>query len=150
MSGVGTGITSSSMSKQGPLILVDDDREDQELMLHALESAGCKNEVKVFNDGESALKFLYETSDQPFMILSDINMPKMNGISFKKAIDACSILKSKCIPFIFVSTSTRFLKDTCDLSIQGYFDKGNSLQYLHDTFKTILNYWHETKHAAVR
>jgi two-component SAPR family response regulator len=136
------------MSKQGPLILVDDDHEDQELMLHVLESIGCKNEVRTFNNAEAALKFLYETSDQPFMILSDINMPKMDGISFKKAIDACSFLKSKCIPFIFVSTSSRFVKDTCDLSVQGYFNKGNSLQDLDKTFRTILNYWHETKHVA--
>src|SRR5687767_1970050 len=116
------------MLRKGPLILVDDDVEDQELVVLALEQLGIKYDVKLFQSAEAALSYLYETSEQPFIIVSDINMPKMDGITFKKKIDSCDILKSKCIPFVFLSTSTKFVRETCDLNIQGYFEKGNSLQ----------------------
>jgi CheY-like chemotaxis protein len=59
------------------------------------------------------------------MILSDINMPVMNGISFKREIDSDEILKRKCIPFVFISTSPLpLMKQISDLSIQGFFEKG--------------------------
>jgi two-component SAPR family response regulator len=138
------------MLKQGLLVLVDDDPEDQELMNHTLRDLGFGHEIKMFNCAEAALSFLYESSEQPFLIVSDVNMPKMDGISFKKKIEECSILRSKSIPFIFLSTSSKFVKDTWDLNIQGYFEKGNSLQELHDTMKIIFGYWERTKHKRNR
>lgn len=136
------------MAKQGPLILVDDDAEDQELMLLSLEEVGNSNEVKVFQSAEAALEFLYSAEQPPFMIVSDINMPKMNGIEFKKEIDNCNILRQQCIPFVFLTTSTRFVDETCSLNIQGYFEKGNSLDDLNETMRTILSYWRRTKHTS--
>lgn len=135
------------MVRKGPLILVDDDVEDQELIMLALVELGITQEVKLFQSAEAALNYLYETSEQPFIIVSDINMPKMDGITFKKTIDACSILKSKCIPFVFLSTSTKFVRETCDLNIQGYFEKGSSLKQLNETMKIILMYWGNTRHV---
>jgi two-component SAPR family response regulator len=135
------------MKNQGPLVVVDDDADDQELIKVALKDIGFNDEVRMFNNAEAALEFLYTSTDQPFLIVSDINMPKMNGINFKKHIDGCSVLKSKCIPFIFLSTSTKFIEQTCDLTIQGYFEKGNSLEDLHETMKIICKYWQHTKHT---
>lgn len=131
---------------KGPLILVDDDAEDQELLLAVLRELGYTHEIKLFSNAEDALKFLYELKDTPFLIVSDVNMPRMNGITFKKKIDSCSILSAKCIPFIFLSTSTSFVRETCDIIIQGYFEKGNSWQDLEDTMRIILKYWQRTKH----
>lgn len=130
----------------GPLILVDDDVEDQELLLHALRELGFIEEIKMFTSAEAALKYLYQSIQQPFLILSDINMPKMDGISFKKTIDACPVLSAKCIPFIFLSTSTRFVRDTCNLNIQGYFEKGSSWDDMQKTMNTVLQYWQRTRH----
>jgi CheY-like chemotaxis protein len=136
------------MRKTGPLVLVEDDSDDQELIMLALNSLGLTNEVVLCKDGEEALKYLYSTTDIPFLILSDINMPRMDGIAFKKKIDSCEILKGKCIPFIFISTSssTPLAKNACDLSIQGLFEKGNSHTQLLETLKIILKYWNKTSH----
>jgi len=134
------------MYRQRPLILVDDDAEDQELMLLALKELGYKNEVKFFNDAESALAYLYESEQVPFLIVSDINMPKMDGIAFKRKIEGSDVLRSKCIPFIFLSTSTEFVSETCDMNIQGYFEKGSSWIELQETVKIILRYWERTRH----
>lgn len=134
------------MHPQRPLILVDDDTEDQELILLALKELGYTSEVKFFSDAESALAYLYESNEVPFLIVSDINMPRMDGIAFKKKIDASDMLRPKCIPFIFLSTSTEFVAETCDMNIQGYFEKGSSWGELQETMKIILRYWERTRH----
>jgi two-component SAPR family response regulator len=136
------------MSRNGPLIFVDDDAEDQELMMMSLDDLGVNKEIKMFQSAETALKYLYDNSQEPFMIVSDVNMPKMTGIEFKKAIDSCKNLSARCIPFIFLSTSTRFIDEACALNIQGYFEKGNSVTHLNETMRIILNYWDRTRHAS--
>ncbi len=135
------------MLKQGPLVLIEDDHDDQELILLTLQDLGLDKEVKVFGNGEEALAWLYEAPHKPFLILSDINMPVMDGITLKKKIDACPVLRKQCIPFVFMSTSpTPFVKQICDLSVQGFFEKGNSLTELNNTLKVILTYWNLTRH----
>lgn len=89
------------MAKEGTIILVDDDAEDQELIQLSLKEIGCANEIINFRSAESALDFLYKTDKQPFLIVSDINMPKMNGLQFKRTIDKCPTLMNKCIPLSF-------------------------------------------------
>lgn len=136
------------MRKAGPLILVEDDSDDQELIITTLKNLGLINQVVLCKDGTEALDYLYQTNEMPFLILSDINMPKMDGITFKKAIDSCEILSQKCIPFIFISTSSAdaMAKKACDLSIQGLFEKGHSYAQLVDTLRIILTYWNQTSH----
>jgi two-component SAPR family response regulator len=136
----------ATTQEQRPLILVDDDAEDQELMMLALKELGFQNKIKIFSDAESALDYLYKSGEQPFLIVSDINMPRMNGITFKKKIDSCNILRPKCIPFIFLSTSANFVDETCNMNIQGYFVKGTSWAELQETMKIILRYWERTRH----
>ena len=136
------------MRKEGAIILVDDDAEDQELVQLSLHDLGCDNEIKTFKSAEAALEFLYSSAEEPFLIVSDINMPKMDGLTFKRTIDKCPTLRQKCIPFVFLSTSTSFLNESCHLNIQGYFEKGYSMTELNDTMRTILNYWKKTKHNS--
>jgi hypothetical protein len=76
-------------------------------------------------------------------------MPLMDGISLKKKIDSCDVLRKKCIPFVFISTSPLpFLNQVCDLNVQGFFEKGNSMNELNKTLQTILDYWNFTKHIS--
>ena len=137
------------MLQNGPLVLVDDDADDQELISNALRELGFDDEIKSFSSAEAAISFLYESNEPPFMIVSDINMPKMDGITFKMKIDGCKNLNPKRIPFIFLSTSTKFVCDTHGLNIQGYFEKGNSWYDLKETMKVILSYWKRTKHVTL-
>lgn len=130
----------------GPLVLVDDDAEDQELLMTVLRKAGFTADIIVFSNANDALDFLYGSELRPFLILSDVNMPKMDGLAFKRTIENCDILRPKCIPFVFLSTAVKGHQDMCDLNVQGYFQKGNSLQDLEDTVKVILAYWRKTKH----
>src|SRR5436190_6456243 len=93
------------MSKTGPILILDDDPDDQEIINDAIKATGLLNKLIFFSNGKEALKYLIETTEQPFIIFSDVNLPIMNGLQFREEIDKDEHLRKKSIPFIFFSTS---------------------------------------------
>lgn len=130
-----------------PLLLLEDDMDDHEMIMYAFEELGMSSPVKHFQDAESALKYLHSRKESPFLIVSDVNMPKMNGLAFKQQIESCD-LRERNIPFVFLSTasSDNYVKDAFSMNAQGFFVKGSSFDDLKATLKTILEYWTRTKH----
>lgn len=63
------------MNKGGPIIIIEDDTDDQELLKNVFLELDYRNNVIFFEDGEEALKYLTDTTIEPFIIFSDINMP---------------------------------------------------------------------------
>lgn len=86
-------------------LLVDDDPDDQEVFLTALndvcESALCL----VAPDGDRALDLLHNEETIPDYIFLDLNMPRMNGFEFLAAMKKSKILKD--IPVIVYSTTSQ-------------------------------------------
>lgn len=135
-------------SKPGPLIIVEDDPDDQEIFKEIFENLKISNPILFFNDGLKALTYLQSTTEQPFLIICDINLPKMNGLEFRLEINKDLRLRKKSIPFVFFSTNAG--RDTVqkayDLTVQGYFTKNSTLEELQDTFGMIIKYWSHCKH----
>jgi CheY-like chemotaxis protein len=132
-----------------PIILVDDDREDEELLKEALEELGIENKLIHFENCIIALDYLKRTTVVPFIIISDINLPKRNGLDFKRQIDADQQLRSKSIPFIFFTTTKdKRSVDTAykEMTVQGFFQKPTSFHDLKRIIKIIFDYWQECKH----
>lgn len=140
------------MTKQinihGPIILVDDDPDDHELFTAVCKRLGVEQAVLHFSDAHELLSHLKDTGESPFIILCDINMPGMNGIELRAAIDKEDELRRKSIPFIFFSTAATPLQveQAYELAVRGFFVKGISLQETEERFKLILAYWSECQH----
>src|SRR4051812_39723889 len=96
--------TDKAKSK-GIIILIDDDQTEHELLQLALDDLGIKNELKFFFDAQTAFNFLKKTKERTFIILCDINMPKIDGIELKRMIEGTPELKIKSIPFFFHSNA---------------------------------------------
>jgi CheY-like chemotaxis protein len=128
---------------EGKIVLVDDQPIEKELLKIAIMELGIEVDLIYFNNGEEALTYLKETADKVFLIISDMNMPKMSGLDFKKAIDTDNGLQEKAIPFIFSSTEAtkHQLKEAYDYRLQGYFLKPNDLKLMAKQLETIINYW---------
>jgi two-component SAPR family response regulator len=132
-----------------PIILVDDDDEDEELLKDALDELGIENKLIRFENCITAFDYLKRTTEIPFIIISDVNLPRLNGIEFKRQIDEDPLLRSKSIPFVFFSTSTdKKAVDTAykEMTVQGFFQKPISFQDLKRIIKLIFDYWRECKH----
>ena len=136
------------MSDLNPIIILEDDIDDHEIFTEALNALGVKNELIIFTDATKALDFLLVTHKQPFLILSDINLPGMNGLTFRSVIQQNEYLKSKSIPFIFFTTGTsnQQVKAAYDLTVQGFFIKPASFLELQSRLKTIVDYWSSCMH----
>ena len=67
------------VNKQGPIVVIKDDADDQVLLMEVFAKLNYQNKVLFFFDGQEALDYIDRSDDLPFLILSDINMPKMNG-----------------------------------------------------------------------
>ena len=89
------------MSISGPIIFVDDDSDDQFIYEEICIKLGVINKLKFFHRAETMLNYLRETPDKPFIIFCDINMPEMDGLSLRKAINDEEYLRRKSIPFVF-------------------------------------------------
>ncbi|MEO6405079.1 MAG: response regulator [Ferruginibacter sp.] len=137
------------MIHDGPIVLIEDDRDDAFTMQEALKDLKVGNEFIYFPDTILALKYLKETKQQPFLIICDVNMPFQNGLDFKKQIDDHPELKKKCIPFIFYSTSANYedvSKAFLQMSIQGFFKKASSYDEILNDITAIIQYWKKSKH----
>jgi two-component SAPR family response regulator len=133
---------------KGPIIIVEDDIDDQEIYSDAIRAIQVPNEIRYFDRAEKALDYLLTTHEQPFIILSDVNMPQVNGLQFKQQIQENDYLREKGIPFVFISTnaSASAVRLAHQLSVQGYFQKPGSFQAIKDMLRTLFNYWELCKH----
>lgn len=131
------------MNTLGPIVIIEDDIDDQDFFQEAFKSLNYPNDVIFFWDGETAIKYLTETEVEPFIIFSDINMPILNGIELREKIHQNDQLRLKSLPFLFFSTSAdqRHVVDAYSKSVQGYFIKPSSFPDLKETLKVILEYW---------
>ena len=134
---------------RGPIIIVEDDKDDQDIYAEAIKAIGVKNKIHFFSEATEALKYLSTTEEQPFIILSDINMPGMNGLDFKKHIHDDPFLRTKGIPFVFISTnaSKMSVRHAHALSVQGYFAKPSSMEEIKGMLKKVFEYWQLCKHS---
>lgn len=137
------------MSRKGPIILVDDDNEDEELFREVLHKLGIQNKLINFDVCSKAFDYLKNTSDNPFLIISDINLPKQNGIEFKRQIDEDPYLRSKSIPFVFLSTSIDEKTVNVaykEMTVQGFFQKPVSFTEFTTLVKLLMDYWMLCRH----
>lgn len=133
------------MNKSGPIIIIEDDLDDQEILVEIFSNLGYENQVKYFIDGNLALDYLNQTDVQPFLILSDINMPRVNGFELRNKVFTNEQLKEKCIPYLFFTTGSnkKSVSDAYALSVQGFFIKPATIPAFQETIRKIIEYWKE-------
>jgi CheY-like chemotaxis protein len=133
------------MDKNGPVIVIEDDDDDQLILKEIFKKLDYKNKVVFFKDGNEALEYLNKTDTIPFLILSDINMPKINGFELRSKIHTNEQLAIKCIPYLFFTTNAnkKSVIDAYAMSVQGFFVKPTSYEKLENTIRKIIEYWKE-------
>ena len=131
------------MNKNGAIVIVEDDTDDQEMFGEVFKKLNYKNEIVFFNDGQEALTYLTAKTSEPFIVFSDINMPKLNGMELRKQIHENEDIRLKTIPYLFFTTSAEqgAVIDAYSKSIQGFFVKPSSFQDLTELIRIIVEYW---------
>ena len=136
------------MDKLGRILLVEDNPEDVELTMTALEEYNLANEVVVANNGEEALDYLYcrgtyesRPSDNPAVMLLDLKLPKVNGLEVLQQVKSDE--KLKLIPVV-VLTSSREEKDlvtSYKLGVNAYVVKPVDFHEFVNAIKELGVFW---------
>ena len=131
------------MNKNGPVIIIEDDADDQEILKEIFDKLKYPNEILFFFDGLSALEYLNHPNNIPFLILSDINLPKLDGFELRAKLKTDAELAVKCIPYLFFSTALnqKAVIAAYSMSVQGFFEKQTSMIELEKTIIAIMEYW---------
>lgn len=136
------------MALNGPILLVEDDPDDQLLLRDIFDEMAIPNPLRFFQNGGEALAYLQTTAEQPFLILCDVNMPVMNGLEFRRRVCENEALRRKSIPFVFLTThaSESSVREAYDLTVQGFYEKTNSFEKLRDQLRLVVTYWKQCLH----
>ena len=130
-----------------PILIVEEDPDDWELLQEACKELELKNPLIFFNNGEDVLKYLKTEEAPPFLILCDVNLPKMDGFELKEKILEEDDINYKSIPFVFWSlvASDKQIKKSYDLGGNGFFLKGNTFEEIKESLVEIVDYWQKSK-----
>jgi DNA-binding NtrC family response regulator len=131
------------MDISGPIVIIEDDEDDAQMYLSIFNELQVRNEIRIFTSGEPALIYLHDTAVKPFLIFSDINLPKLDGFAIRETIAHDIELLIKCIPYIFFTTnaSAPTIIEAYKLSVQGIFQKPVSYTKWRAMIKSIVEYW---------
>jgi CheY-like chemotaxis protein len=135
------------MKPKGVFIFIDDDEEEHELFKLALREI-CPNPVLSAYNGEDGFSLIRENKNNIFLIISDMNMARVNGLELKRLIESTPELKMKAIPFVFHSTVTDELvvKEAYSLNIQGYIQKRSDVKTSVEVLRHFIEFWTKTMH----
>lgn len=136
-----------------PILLVDDNANDIELTLAALEENHLANEVIVVRDGEEALDYMYRrgvfrlrAAGNPAVILLDLKLPKVDGLEVLERLKSDADLKQ--VPVVMLTAS----KEECDLlrsytlGVNAYVTKPVAFNQFVDEIKGLGLFWAVINH----
>jgi two-component system, response regulator len=135
--------------RQIEILLVEDNKDDLELTLHALRKENLANNIQVARDGEEALEFLFcsgNHSDRSFdrppkLVLLDLKLPKIDGLEVLERVK--SDPRTSTIPVVILTSSKeeRDLVNGYGLGANSYIQKPVDFEQFRDTVKTVGFYW---------
>jgi len=129
------------------ILLVEDDPADQKLIRTSLLDQKIANDLHIVGSGEEALDYLSECvrknngTPWPELILLDLNMPKMDGGEFLKALKADKALKKIPVVILTTSNSDRDVIESFDCGAAGYMVKSVDYEKFMETIHAIDRYW---------
>jgi CheY-like chemotaxis protein len=128
------------------LLLIEDDEVDVEHFLRVLQHSQIPNPVTVVGNGIEALNVLrgnkgYQRLPQPYVIVLDLNTPRMSGLEFLRAIREDKELRRSLIFVLTTSDRIEDLTAAYDQHVAGYFLK-SSLSAQEAAIPNLLaQYW---------
>jgi CheY-like chemotaxis protein len=130
------------------ILLVEDNANDIELTLAALDTYALANEVAVARDGAEALDYLFRREafssrppQNPVLVLLDLKMPKVNGLEVLRQIRGDPVLRA--IPVVVLSASREEpdLAEAYHLNVNAYVVKPVSFEKFIDVVKQLSFFW---------
>jgi CheY-like chemotaxis protein len=146
------------MSEEKTVLLVEDNRNDEELTLRALKRTEVPHQPVVARDGEEALDYLLgqgqyasrDVSRTPALILLDLKLPKVDGLELLRQIRADD--RTRFVPVVMLTSSTheKDIVDAYRAGCNSYLHKAVDFADFGEMTKQLLSYWLQLNVDSVR
>ena len=128
------------------ILLVEDNEGDIELVKRAFKKAEVPTTLSVVNDGMEALEYLtkqghFVDTQQPDLILLDLNMPRMGGREFLEAVKKDEKLRSIPVIMLTSSSSPKDIRDCYERHVNCYIRKPFDTRQFIDLVKQLDSFW---------
>jgi CheY-like chemotaxis protein len=136
-------------AKPAVILLVEDDRGDQEITKRALESGKIRNDLHIVEDGEAALDYLLrrgqfsspDMAPRPDLVLLDLNLPKVDGRKVLEVIRSTPDLKSLVVVIMTTSKQEEDIVRSYELGVNSYITKPVGFDQFAKIIKDVGRYW---------
>lgn len=118
------------------ILLVEDDLDDQDFFINAIEQIDGVALFDVVNNGKEAIDRLRMSIILPTLIVMDIQMPLMNGLECLSEMAKCPLINT--IPVIILSSSIECKAQACALGAKAFITKQYSMEFLRINFGKML------------
>ncbi len=135
--------------KEKTILLVEDNPDDEELTLMALEQSHILNKVVVAHDGVEALDYLFGTGkyagakapELPQIVLLDLKLPKLSGMEVLQQMRANS--RTQVIPVVILTSSSEEedILSSYRLGANSYVRKPVEFQRFAEAVQQLSLYW---------
>jgi two-component system, response regulator len=138
------------------ILLVEDNRDDEELTLLALAENHIANDIKVVRDGAEALDYLFATgqyagqkTDLPHLILLDVKLPKVSGLEVLQRVKQDR--RTSKIPVVMLTSSREDpdVNRSYELGVNSYIVKPVDFNQFKEAIRLLGFYW-QTRNVAPR
>src|SRR5258708_2790380 len=137
------------MTRNGIILLVEDNQDDIDLTLHAFEKSRIANEVVVAKDGEEALAYLFATGAHadrdpkvmPEVVLLDLKLPKVDGLGVLRRIRSDE--RTRRLPVVVLTSSNeeRDVISSYDLGANSFVRKPVDFTQFLEAARQLGLYW---------
>lgn len=128
------------------ILLVEDDEVDAEAIMRGFQTQRIANPFTIVSDGLEALDALrgengHPRLPRPYMILLDINMPRMNGIEFLQVVREDPELAQSVVFVLTTSNRDEDIMAAYNRQIAGYLLKARAGKDFVDLITLLDSYW---------
>ena len=124
------------------LLLIEDDDIDAMTIERSFLRQKIANPIVRAKDGLEGLEMLQDgVVNKPYVVLLDLQMPRMDGVEFLGALRKDEKLLDTVVFVLTTSQSQRDIVESYKKNIAGYFVKGQAGEQFLDIVGVLDNYW---------
>ena len=127
-------------SREVNILVVEDDEIDVKALLRAFKKLKIANPVTVAKDGIDGWEAL-QNLPRPYLIILDINMPRMNGIELLEKIRATENYHDSIVFVLTTSTDDKDKFEAYNLNVAGYMLKSDMGASFIRAIELVERYW---------
>jgi CheY-like chemotaxis protein len=127
-------------SREVKILLVEDDEIDVKALLKAFRKLKIANPVTVAKDGLEGWDALQKLT-RPYLIILDINMPRMNGLELLRKIRTSKQHHDAIVFILTTSTDEKDKFEAYDLNVAGYMLKSDMGTSFIRAIEMVERYW---------